>query len=89
MSKPRSMLPPRKKDAIPGRAQIGLFIRFKTGSTIESVTPMPTEAVERGAEWLLHMIACAKGCKLCRDLRLVAIQSAKELKERIEAQRSP
>lgn len=79
-----SLLPPRKRDVVPGRRQIGLFIRFVHGARIEASVNRPTEAVDLAADWLLHMTACKHGCTLCHDLRLTAAQTATTLQRRID-----
>lgn len=80
---PSSLLPPKKRDVVPGRRQIGLFIRYVHGARIEASINRPAEAVDLAADWLLHMTACKHGCPLCHDLRLPIAQQAKTLNRRI------
>ena len=79
----RAMLLLRKRDVVPGRRQIGLFIRYVDGARISAEVNRPTEAVDLAADWLLHMTACKHGCALCHDLRLAVAQSAGNLNRRI------
>lgn len=80
---PASLLPPRKKDVVPGRRQIGLFIRFVHGARIEASVNRPTEAVDLAADWLLHMTACKHGCALCHDIRHTIAINIGDLNRRI------
>ena len=69
----RSMLPPKKRDWIPGTPQIGLYIRFPDGAQIELVVDKnASRLMYRKTLELLHVLSSRKRVDAKAERRIAA-----------------